>query len=106
MDIGRDGASVVVGARESRVQGEGKQGADGVVLTEERSMDMDHRADTAWLLGVQRKLYQWSKRQRLRSPWFLESRMHNERCTSGSVRGRRKPTAAEPHGADVLLNRT
>ena len=24
-------------------------------------MDMDHQADEAWILGVQRKLYQWSK---------------------------------------------
>lgn len=24
-------------------------------------MDMDHQADAAWVLGVQRKLYQWSK---------------------------------------------
>ena len=24
-------------------------------------MDMDHQADEAWVLGVQRKLYQWSK---------------------------------------------
>ncbi|WP_353642609.1 hypothetical protein [Mesorhizobium sp. WSM2239] len=24
-------------------------------------MDMDHWADEAWVLGVQRKLYQWSK---------------------------------------------
>lgn len=27
----------------------------------ERSVDTDHRAEAAWILGVQRKLYQWSK---------------------------------------------
>src|SRR3954467_11172481 len=35
----------------------------------------------------------------LHSPWFLESRMHNERCMSGLEGGHRKPTAAMPHGA-------
>jgi len=30
-------------------------------MTEERSVDTDHQADEAWILGVQRKLYQWSK---------------------------------------------
>src|SRR5260221_1766867 len=37
----------------------------------------------------------------LHTPWFLESRMPNERCTSGSEGGRQKPTAATPHGADA-----
>lgn len=30
-------------------------------MTEERSVDTDHQADEAWILDVQRKLYQWSK---------------------------------------------
>src|SRR5215469_4070893 len=30
-------------------------------MTEERSVDTDRQADQAWILGVQRKLYQWSK---------------------------------------------
>lgn len=30
-------------------------------MTEERSVDTDHQADEAWILSVQRKLYQWSK---------------------------------------------
>ena len=30
-------------------------------MTEELSVDSDNQADKAWLLGVQRKLYQWSK---------------------------------------------
>ena len=29
--------------------------------------------------------------------------MHSERCMSGSERGRRRPTAATPHGAYALL---
>ena len=33
----------------------------GVRLTEELSVDSDNQADMAWLLGVQRKLYRWSK---------------------------------------------
>ena len=41
---------------------------------------------------------------RLTSPWLLESRMHNERCTSGSARGHGKPTAETPHGARAPLN--
>ena len=56
-----DGACVVVSARESRVQGEGRQGTDEVVKTEEPSVDSDEQADEVWLLGIQRKLYQWSK---------------------------------------------
>lgn len=28
---------------------------------EERSVDSDLETDTVWLLGVQRKLYQWSQ---------------------------------------------
>ena len=30
-------------------------------MAEEASVDSDERADEAWLLGVQRKLYQWSR---------------------------------------------
>ncbi len=33
----------------------------------------------------------------------LESRMHSERCTSGSERGYRKPTAERPYGTCNLL---
>src|ERR1035437_6289144 len=32
---------------------------------------------------------------------FPESRMHNERCTSGSEGEHRSPMAAMPHGADA-----
>jgi RNA-directed DNA polymerase len=56
----RDGACVVVGARESRVHGEGGQGIDRIAKTEEPPVDSGDQADEAWLLGIQRKLYQWS----------------------------------------------
>jgi len=32
---------------------------------------------------------------------FPESRMHNERCTSGSEGGHQNPTVETPHGADA-----
>ena len=37
-------------------------------------------------------------------PWFLESRVHNERCTLGSVSGRWKPAAVMPSGASARLS--
>ena len=63
-------------------------------------MDSNDQTDEVWLLGIQRKLYQWRKKL---SPWFLESRVHNERCTLGSVSGRWKPAAAMPSGASARL---
>jgi len=62
------GACVVVGARESRVQGKGRQGTDRRAKTEETPVDSGDQADEAWLLGIQRKLYQWSKATLLRCP--------------------------------------
>lgn len=61
MDDTKGGAFVVVGVRESRMQGEGKQEDDRIAKTEEWSVDMDHRTDKVWVLGIQSKLYQWSK---------------------------------------------
>ena len=55
------GACVVVRDRESRSHGEGGQGIDTSSMTEEQSMDLDFKADYAWVLSVQRQLYQWSK---------------------------------------------
>ena len=54
------GACVVVGARESRAHGEGRQGTDRTAKTEEPPVDSGDQAGEAWLLGIQRKLYQWS----------------------------------------------
>lgn len=55
------GARVVVRDRESRSHGEGGQGIDTSSMTEKQSMDLDFKADYTWVLGIQRKLYQWSK---------------------------------------------
>lgn len=57
----RGGACVVVSARESRVQGEGRQRTGKLAATEEPPVDSGDQADEAWLLGIQRKLYQWSR---------------------------------------------
>jgi hypothetical protein len=55
------GASVVVRARESRVQGEGRQGVGTPQKPEERPVDSGHQAEQVWLLSVQTKLYQWCR---------------------------------------------
>jgi len=56
----RDGVPEVVRGRESRPHGEGGQETDRFSMTE-KSVDTDVKADSAWLLDVQRKLYQWSR---------------------------------------------
>lgn len=78
-----DGACVVVRARESRVHGEGGQGTDRVVKMEEPSMDLDDQSDEAWLLSVQRKLYQWSRthpEESYRDLWNWITDLRNLRC--------------------------
>jgi len=96
-DRGR-GASRVVGARESRVQGEGRQGADTPAKPEEeRSVDTDRQADKAWLLNVQRKLYQWSREnpdEAFRDLWSWVTDPRNLRCAwrhVASNRGKQTP---------------
>jgi RNA-directed DNA polymerase len=92
-----NGAAVVVRGRESRPHGEGEQGTDRQVETEERSVDSDHQADKAWLLGVQRKLYQWSREHSEESyrelwNWIIDPR--NLRCAWQRVatnKGERTP---------------
>ena len=61
MSRSRGGAFVVVRARESRVHGEGRQGVGRSQKPEGSLVDTRHRADRAWLLSVQTKLYQWSR---------------------------------------------
>ena len=55
--VDRGGDLVVVRTRESRVHGEGGQGTDRVVKTEEPSMDLDDQTDEAlcglWNVGEQ-----------------------------------------------------
>lgn len=51
--------------------------------TEEASVDSDDRADEAWLLGVQRKLYQWSRNNPdgcYRELWNWMTDLRNLRC--------------------------
>lgn len=55
------GACVVVRDRESRPHGEGGQTTDTLLAPEERPVDTGLQADHAWVLSVQRKLYQWSQ---------------------------------------------
>lgn len=78
-----DGVSVVVRNRESRLHGEGGQGNDRLSKPEERSVDSDQRADEAWLLSVQRKLYQWSRanpNESYRDLWNWVTDIRNLRC--------------------------
>ncbi len=90
------GASVVVGGRESRAHGEGGQRASTPSESEQRSVDSDHQA-SAWLLSVQRRLYQWSKanpNQTYRELWNWVSDPRNLRCAwrrVASNRGKRTP---------------
>ena len=55
------GASVVVGARESRARGEGRQWSRAVSMPEEKAMYVASEPDRAWLFSVQRKLYTRSR---------------------------------------------
>ena len=83
MDASGGGASVVVRARESRVHGEGRQGAGATSKPEEWSVDSDHQADRTWLLNVQKKLYQWSQKHpddSYRELWNWVTDPRNLRC--------------------------
>jgi RNA-directed DNA polymerase len=97
VDTSGSGASPVVGARESRVQGEGRQGVGTHRLPEERSVDSDQQADKAWLLSVQRKLYQWSRDnpdEAYRDLWNWVTDPRNLRCAwrrVSSNKGKRTP---------------
>ena len=91
------GVSVVVRGRESRSHGEGRQGKDELFMPEERSVDSDHQTDQIWLLGVQRKLYQWSQanpRESYRDLWNWLTDIRNLRCAWRRVaRNKGKRTA-------------
>ena len=93
----RDGAFVVVRDRESRSHGEGRQGNDKFSMAEKQSMDLDFKADNAWVLSVQRKLYRWSKanpNETYRELWNWMTSIHNLRCAWNRVasnKGKRTP---------------
>jgi group II intron reverse transcriptase/maturase len=83
MDGPGGGACIVVRARESRARGEGRQGTDGHAQTEEPPVDSGDQADEAWLLGIQRKLYQWSRNnpdERYGDLWNWVTDPRNLRC--------------------------
>ncbi len=98
-----DGAPVVVGARESRAHGEGEQGVDRHLESEQRSVDSDHQA-SAWLLSVQQKLYQWSKaspNETYRDLWNWVTSPHNLRCAWRRVASNRGARTAGVDGKTV-----
>ena len=92
----RGGASIVVRGRESRSHGEGRQETDELSMTE-KSVDSDARTDKVWMLGVQRKLYQWSRGNpegQYRDVWNWCTDIRNLRCawrTIAANKGRRTP---------------
>jgi RNA-directed DNA polymerase len=91
------GASVVVGARESRAHGKGRQGVGTPLKPEERSADTDHQADWTWLLSVQKRLYQRSRKhpeEPYRDLWGWISDPRNLRCAWHRIatnKGKRTP---------------
>ena len=64
---------------------------------EERSVDSDLQTDTVWLLGVQRKLYQWSQQnpgEAYRELWNWMTAIRSLRCAGDRVarnNGKRTP---------------
>jgi len=92
-----EGASIVVRARESRVHGEGRQGVGTLLKTEERPVDTGHQVEQAWLLSVQKKLYQWSREhpgEQYRELWGWFSNPCNLRCAWQRIatnKGKRTP---------------
>lgn len=91
------GVSVVVRGRENRPHGEGRQVNDTLLEPEERSVDSDLHTDTVWLLGVQRKLYQWSQQhpgEAYRELWNWITDIRSLRCAWDRVarnKGQRTP---------------
>ncbi len=84
----------------------------------EKSVDSDAKADTAWLLGVQRKLYQWSREHpegTYRDLWNWIVDIRNLRCawrTVATNKGRRTPgvdgvtvSRVRRQGVDAYLER-
>jgi RNA-directed DNA polymerase len=97
------GAPVVVRARESRVHGEGGQGVGQHLESEQRSVDSDQQA-SAWMLNVQRKLYQWSKANPNESYcdlWNWVTSPHNLRCAWRRVASNRGARTAGIDGYTV-----
>ena len=67
-------------------------------------MDTDHQADEAWILGVQRKLYQWSKAkpdESWRSMWGWLTDPRTLRCAWRRVASNRGKRSAGVDGMTV-----
>jgi Taurine catabolism dioxygenase TauD, TfdA family len=74
------------------------------VVTEEASVDSDQRADEAWLLGVQRKLYQWSRNNPdscYRELWNWVTDLRNLRCAWRKIAGNKGSRTAGIDGMTV-----
>jgi RNA-directed DNA polymerase len=104
MELNGDGAFVVVGAREIRVHGEGRQRDGEPLKSEQRSVDSDHQADSVWMLNVQRKLYQWSQEhpnEPYRDLWNWVIDPRNLRCAWRHVSTNKGKRAAGVDGVTV-----
>ncbi len=119
MVASRDGACVVVRARESRAHGKGRQGTDRIAKTEEPPVDSGDQADEAWLLSIQSKLYQWSRTnpddrygdlwnwivdpRNLRCAWRRISR--NKGSRTAGVDGMTVPNIRSTMGEEAFIER-
>ena len=73
-------------------------------MAEEASVDSDERADEAWLLGVQRKLYQWSRNNpdsSYRELWNWVTDPRNLRCAWRKIAGNKGNRTAGIDGMTV-----
>jgi RNA-directed DNA polymerase len=73
-------------------------------MAEETSVDSDDRADEAWLLGVQRKLYQWSRNNPdscYRELWNWVTDLRNLRCAWRKVASNKGSRTAGIDGMTV-----
>jgi retron-type reverse transcriptase len=67
-------------------------------------VDSDDRADEAWLLGVQRKLYQWSRNNPedcYRELWNWVTDLRNLRCAWRKIAGNKGSRSAGIDGMTV-----
>jgi RNA-directed DNA polymerase len=74
------------------------------VVTEEASVDSDDRAEEAWLLGVQRKLYQWSRNNPdscYRELWNWVTDLRNLHCAWRKIARNRGSRTAGIDGMTV-----
>ena len=72
--------------------------------TEEASVDSDDRADEAWLLGVQRNLYQWSRNNPdscYRELWNWVTDLRNLRCAWRKIASNKGSRSAGIDGMTV-----